>query len=227
MRIAPIIALPALLIAGSATAQSNAQPYRAVGTEPFWALTIDGRTMRLVEPGRRDTVVARPVARPSFNGERYLARGMTVEVTRSRCNDGMSDRIYRDTVTVQVGRRTLKGCGGAADSPRSQLANTRWTVWQVNGRAIQTYTPLTVNFTADRIEGKLCNGFGGGYRLAGAKLRVERVISTKMACQGPAQIAESTLFRMWQAPVRAQVSRWGTLTLTGGRDTVTLRPARR
>lgn len=221
-----LFALPALLIGGSAAAQSNAQPYRAVGTEPFWGLTIDGRTMRLTEPGRRDTVVTRPIARPSFNGERYLARGMTVDVTHARCSDGMSDRTYRDTVTVRVGRRTLKGCGAAVQEERSMLANTRWTVWQINGRPVRAERPLTVNFTADRVEGKLCNGFGGRYALAGDRLRVDDVVATRMACQGPAQRAETTLFTMWRAPVRAVVSRWGTLTLTGGRDTVTLRPAR-
>jgi heat shock protein HslJ len=214
----------AALAASAATAQTV--PYKAVGTEPFWALTIEGRTMRLEEPGRRPTVVARPVARPSFNGERYVTRTMTVDVTHARCSDGMSDRTYRDTVTVQVGRRTLKGCGGATSEQRSTLTNTRWTVWQVNGRAIRAERPLTINFAVDRIEGKLCNGFGGKYALSGDRLRVDDVVATRMACQGPAQLAETTLFTMWRAPVRATVSRWGTLTLAGGRDTVTLRPAR-
>lgn len=227
MRSLPIIALPALLVASPAGARSHAEPYRAAGTEPFWALTIDGRSMRLAEPGRRNTVVARPVARPSFNGERYVTRAMTVDVTHAQCSDGMSDRTYRDTVTVQLARRTLKGCGGATiDQAQSRLANTRWAVWQINGRTVRAERPLTVNFGSDRVEGRLCNGFGGRYTLAGERLRIDDVIATRMACQGAAQHAETTLFAMWRGPVRAVVSRWGTLTLIGARDTVTLRPVR-
>lgn len=224
MRLLPLLPLPALLLAGVATAQPSGAPYRASGTEPFWALTIDTRTMRLEEAGRRPTSVARPVMRPGFNGERYVARGMIVDVIRVRCTDGMSDRSYRDTVTVQVGRRTLRGCGGAEE--HATLADTRWTVATLNGQAVRAERPLTVNFTADRVAGRLCNSFGGNYTQRSGQLTVGPVTATRMACAGPAMAVENALFALWRQPVRATIDRTGALVLSGTRDTVTLRRAR-
>lgn len=219
-----LIVLPIAAIAAPAAAFT---PYHAAGTEPFWRLTIDQRTVRLEEAGRRTLTVPAAPAKPLYNGQRYSLRGMSVDVTHTPCRDGMSDRAYRDTVTVRVGRRTLKGCGGGFAVETSRLANTQWTVWQVNGRPVRTERPLTVNFTADRVEGKVCNGYGGDYRMTGNQLTVGRVMSTRMACIGPAQTAETVLFRLWQQPVRASFSRWGTMTLSRGRESVTLRPVRR
>lgn len=111
MRIAALLALS--LVAGRASAQ-KAESYRAIGTEPFWSLTIGRDVMRLEELERPPVAVRTPGARPSFNGRRYVTRRMAVDVTRARCSDGMSDRVYPDTVTVTIGRRILRGCGGLA-----------------------------------------------------------------------------------------------------------------
>src|SRR4051812_7080668 len=98
------------LIALPAHAQSNTQPYQALGTEPFWSLTIDGSTIRYEPAGGRVVRVAKPRPIVGFNGERYQARGMTVDITHVECSDGMSDRTFHDTVTVNVAGRTLRGC---------------------------------------------------------------------------------------------------------------------
>lgn len=249
--------LPLVALAAPAAAQSN---YRAGGTEPFWSLTMDAKAMKLEEPGKRPLLVPRPPAKPSGNGERYVTRPMTVDLTRAHCSDGMSDREYRDMVLVSVGGRSLRGCGGPVAAapgkpgpkpggttrpvppppaappsgpggpppgPRSTLTDTHWTVWQVNGRALPPKLPMTVNFSRDRIEGKLCNRFGGPYRLTGDRLQTGPLAATKMACPQPAMGAETAIFALLKGPVRATVSKWGTLVLTGGGKTVTLRPVRR
>jgi heat shock protein HslJ len=61
------------------------------------------------------SIKATPVdARPSFNGWRYRAKNMAVDVTYTPCSDGMSDRTYKDTVSVKVGDMQYSGCGGNA-----------------------------------------------------------------------------------------------------------------
>lgn len=248
-----LAALPLIILAVPALAQA---PYRAAGTEPFWSLTIDARTMRLEQPGEKPVVVARPTVRTDRGGERYVTPELIVDVSRARCSDGMSDRVYRDMVLIKVGQKSLRGCGGGVQgerptvmpplaaptaarpaSPvvaqplpagqRSPLTNTLWSVWQVNGRAVQTTRPMLVNFTGNRVEGRICNLFGGPYTMAGERLQAGTIAARRATCRGAEAATEATLFAMLRQPMIAKVSRWGTLVLSGRRDTVTLRPVRR
>ncbi len=91
--------------------------YHALGTEPFWSVTITQRAIRLERPDTPPLVVRRPPARVTRKGRRYATRKITVEIVRARCSDGMSDRLYPDTVTVRLRHTTLHGCGGRAIAP--------------------------------------------------------------------------------------------------------------
>lgn len=230
MKPALLIALPVLAaVALPATAQVR-MPYKALGTEPFWSLQIDRNTItyRGVE-GRPLTV---PKPRPVIGRDRetYRAREMTVDIAHRRCSDGMSDRTYADTVRVTMGRRVLNGCGGAivADQPPggSLLANTRWRIDLVDGRPVRLDQPATVNFTRDRIEGKICNGYGGAYRFTRGTLTTREVISTQMACGGQLGATERAFQGLISRPVRVSQGNRDTLVLTSGRSSVTLRRLR-
>lgn len=99
-------------------ALAAAAEYRALGTEPFWALVISEKGMRLEEPGRRLRIFRTPPAKAGWNGYRRISKAVTVDVTHVPCSDGMSDRRYPDTVMVFIGDRTLNGCGGLSpDAP--------------------------------------------------------------------------------------------------------------
>ncbi|MEH3036363.1 MAG: hypothetical protein PGN23_07730 [Sphingomonas adhaesiva] len=91
---------------------ATASAYTALGTEPFWNLAIDRRRLRLDRLGQRPVVLPRPRLRISADARRFTARGMTVDVVRARCSDGMSDRIFPDRVTVRWRGQVLRGCGG-------------------------------------------------------------------------------------------------------------------
>ncbi len=216
-------------LAQPATAQVRT-PYKALGTEPFWSLNIDRNTITYRGVEGRPLTVSKPRPIIGRDGETYRTRGMTVAITHRRCSDGMSDRTYADTVRVTIGRRTLNGCGGAvvADQPPggSLLANTRWRIELVDGRPVRLDRPATVNFTRDRIEGKICNGFGGQYRFARGTLTTREVISTQMACAGQLGATESAFHRLISQPVRVSQGNRDTLVLTSGRLSVTLRRLR-
>jgi uncharacterized membrane protein len=90
------------------------EPYRALGTEPFWSLTLDGREMVFTEanaPGQR---IVQPQPKPIFGfaGEIYQSRRIGVNVVHTPCSDGMSDRTYPDKVQLRVDGRSFEGCGG-------------------------------------------------------------------------------------------------------------------
>ena len=118
-------------------------------------------------------------------------------------------------------------CGGDASETGSQLADTRWTIATVDGRAVRGERPATMNFAGDRIEGRICNSYGGSYRFARGTLTASQVISTKMACFGDIMRVETAVFRALRTPLKVHSgNNPDTLVLASGRTSITLRRAR-
>ena len=223
---------PALLIAGAARAAPPEAPYRALGTEPGWTLSIDHGLIRYVgDYGRTRITTAAPEARPSFNGRRYVTPRITIDITRAPCNDGMSDRQFPERVMVTVGRRTVHGCGGepVIAPARMPVIEGRWLVETIDGHALRGGRPATISFIDGRISGNSgCNSFGGSFRFAHGTLTAGPLISTKMACIGPVMIEEQAILQLLGQPLSARAARDGKLVLSaGGARTMILAPARR
>ncbi|MEO9131245.1 MAG: META domain-containing protein [Sphingomonas sp.] len=218
MKIALAFVAPALLLAGSAIAAEA--PYRALGTEPGWTLSIDHGLIHYVgDYGRTRITTTAPEARPSFNGRRYVTPRITIDITRARCNDGMSDRQFPEQVTVTVGRRTVRGCGGdpIVASARVPVIEGKWLVETVDGHALHRGRQASISFADGRISGNSgCNGFGGSYRFARGTLTVGPMISTKMACLGPVMIEEQVIFQLLGQPLGVSANRDGKLVLNAG-----------
>ncbi len=97
------------------------QPMKAVGTEPFWSLAIDGTSFRLTGVDRTELVATAPGAAIQPGRAVWVARAedgrqMTVTLYVSECSDGMSDRTYPMTAEVVLLNETLRGCAIAAAS---------------------------------------------------------------------------------------------------------------
>ncbi|MEO7786573.1 MAG: hypothetical protein ABIR77_01930 [Sphingomicrobium sp.] len=109
-----LLAAPAL--AGCATtapttAATN-QAYRALGTEPFWSLSIDARSMRFSTADGQAVNEPTPRVIHGFAGEIYQGKHIRVNIVHGKCSDGMSDRIYPDSVQLGVDGMSFRGCGG-------------------------------------------------------------------------------------------------------------------
>ena len=164
--------------------------YRALGTEPFWDLTI-GRDLVFTDRGNNLQVV-QPAPRRIIGiaGEIYQTRRINVNIVHARCSDGMSDRSYPDQVQLTVDGRAYRGCGGPSSFfaqsgvalPAPQLARTNWTVMTINGRPVPR-GGYTVNFAPDRMSARFgCNQLGAGYSVTRDLLRLGAVMATRMAC---------------------------------------------
>jgi uncharacterized membrane protein len=100
------------------------RPMIARGTEPFWAVDIEGTRFTLSEPSQPDVVFEAPGARISPGRAAWTATAasgqtMTVALYVSECSDGMSDLRYPMTAEVETGGRTLRGCAAkASEAPR-------------------------------------------------------------------------------------------------------------
>ena len=218
-----LLALPACaaLLAGTALAQGAA--YRAHGTEPFWSVNITGnRVLYETANGPRVAVTVRP--RAIRGGRVYATRGLTVEIRRGRCNDGMSDLHYADTVRVRVGTgRALEGCGGAV-LPPERLADTGWGIVAIDGRRIAPAENYRIEFSDGRLGGQAgCNRFSGAYSESGRTLRPGAIMSTRMACPEPRMTHERRMLRLLGGPVRYSFADGETLLLGGSGVNVRLR----
>jgi len=93
----------------------DAETFHFTGTEPFWGGEVEGLTLKYSTPEDQDgtaIAIARFAGRggASFSG---MLDGQTFEMTatESECSDGMSDRTYPFTVTLEIGEETRNGCG--------------------------------------------------------------------------------------------------------------------
>ena len=222
-----LIASLALLAACATPAENNESAddaYRALGTEPFWSVTIADGQMRYETPDSRHLIVPAPEPRPTFNGHRYETARLVVDVTHQPCSDGMSDRRYADTVRVTADGRDLNGCGGAILPPAS-LADTNWAIVDIGGEAVSGEL-YVMRFTADQLSGKAgCNGFGGNYTLAGETLTPGMIVATQMACPEPAMTHEGRTLEILRGPVTISFPDGDTMVLTGSAGAIRLRRA--
>lgn len=90
-------------------------PIRAVGTEPFWGVQIEGRCVQYShiedQKGKRIwTLYTRNETGDVWSGE---LNGKAFELrlrNEPTCSDGMSDKRYPLSVDLQIGKVILKGC---------------------------------------------------------------------------------------------------------------------
>jgi len=117
----------------AAAAAKSAVLYTAAGTEPFWGLTIDRRTM-LLDDESAERKIRAPTPRPKVTrlGATYATPAMTVRIRHEGCNDGMSEGVYADSVEVILKDVRFRGCGGPEVLPK-HIAGSSWDVMSVNG----------------------------------------------------------------------------------------------
>lgn len=175
--------------------------YRALGTEPFWDLTM-GRNLVFTDRGSNISVVQpTPTVQRGVAGETYNSPRIRVNVVHSRCSDGMSERSYPDTVQVTVDKRLYRGCGAPASffvqadergnpqilssrpGPETTLERTRWRITRINGRPVPRKGEYHVDFDSGRILAKFgCNSISGPYSQNGNTLDPGALVATRMAC---------------------------------------------
>jgi uncharacterized membrane protein len=94
---------------------------RFTGTEPFWGGQVDGTSLTYSTPEQPDGVA---IAVERFAGRGGISFTGTLDgapfamtVTALECSDGMSDRTYPFTATVEIGPETRNGCAWSEAHP--------------------------------------------------------------------------------------------------------------
>jgi uncharacterized membrane protein len=100
-------------------APAAAKPYTALGTEPFWSLHIDQKS--ITYESMDGSKVRQTTRKPRYTrfGRTYWTKRISVAIISNQpCSDGMSEYVYRDDVTVTVDGKKYIGCGGPRHLPK-------------------------------------------------------------------------------------------------------------
>jgi uncharacterized membrane protein len=85
----------------------------ARGTEPFWAVEVDGGRLVWKTPDQPEGMAVSAGRRIDGAGVRYVARDdsmFELAIAAGRCSDGMSDLVYPFIATWTHDGRTWRGC---------------------------------------------------------------------------------------------------------------------
>lgn len=91
-----------------------AMDYDAVGTEPFWAAKVRGKSITLSRPETADVVATAPEPEAMGDTLVYWGTPFNLTILRRACSDGMSDRKYAYEAEIRIGDEVLKGCADKA-----------------------------------------------------------------------------------------------------------------
>lgn len=188
--------------------------YMALGTEPGWTLEITPSRLNYDgDYGATKIMVPNPGAKSSTNWRTYATDRLSVVIQKAKCSDGMSDRLYSDTVRVVANGKSVQGCGGAV-LPPDTLAGSNWTFVSIGGKPITSDRPTSLQFDGDLLSGSAgCNRFSGRYSATDDMLTAGPLVATEMAC--PGMEVEQSFFKLMATPVRLTFGDDGTLILTG------------
>jgi uncharacterized membrane protein len=226
MRLALLTASAACLLTGCTTVPP-AEPgtvYKAVGTEPFWALELNGREMVFTEADAPGVRIIEPQPRPihGFAGDIYQGRRINLNIVRGqRCSDGMSDRVYPDRVQVRIDNRSFEGCGGEGMMPVS-LENSSWSVESLNGRAVAGGERYFVRFEGGQLRARFgCNSLSTPVQQDGMRLVTGALVATRMAC--PDMRDETEASQILRLPSDLSWGAGDRLTISNSAGTIVLR----
>ena len=220
-----LIALSATALSACATLPAADTPvapteeaaWFALGTEPFWNVEITPQHINYHDADGRQIRVATPRVTHHAGARRYVTDQISVEITPGTCSDGMSDRKYADTVQVVAGGRTLSGCGGRV-LPPTHLDGTNWRIVSIGGVALPSEGARApfMRFEGNRVSASTgCNTMTGNFTSDGTRLTVSQMISTMMACVGPAGEQEARLGQLLRQSLSIRYTAREQMILTG------------
>ena len=109
--------------AASATAATPAAgvTWRAIGTEPFWGVRVEGYNLVFTTPEDQAGRVL-PATETNADGKTVFSgseggQAYTLTLVPGDCSDGMSDRVFRFTAEFAIGDAHYRGCAAAPGDP--------------------------------------------------------------------------------------------------------------
>ncbi|MCA1299492.1 META domain-containing protein [Stappia indica] len=195
--------------------------FTATGNEPGWSLKMaEDRFQLSLDYGSNTTSAPLGKLEADDTTKTYRTRteddrDLAVTITDALCHDDMSGMPYPMRVTLEIGDRSLNGCGG---HPADLLTGAAWTVEDIGSAGIIDFSSTTLEFTADgRLYGRSgCNRYNAGYQLTGESLTIGAAGVTNMACAPALMTQEAAFLEILSEVQRFDITQDGALRLIAG-----------
>ncbi len=201
----------------SPSPKAESQKYKAFGNEPGWTLEIDEQQISYTgDYGETVITVPTPPKRQSLAVKRYLTPQINVIIMDKPCSDTMADRRFGNSVVLEIGAQTLRGCGGKI-LPPDDMEDTYWTAVSDSSSA----SGAELRFQRGQITGNAgCNGMNAAYRYVDGKLTVSRIMTSKKLCGGAADAYEKRLLNILSGEADVNFLPNGNMTLSHETDSL-------
>lgn len=171
--------------------KSNEIYFRAIGTEPFWSVTIADDFIEWSNPTEKvifvgtNSIQAMDANVKKYNTTNAQGKRLEVQIIQKKCSDGMSDDEHAYEVTLNfpdTNQEPLKGCGNYI-LPKDLIGT-----WELLHMEETNLTNLQKNILLELHDdftftgNATCNRYFGKLFNEKKLLRLETIGSTKIAC---------------------------------------------
>jgi heat shock protein HslJ len=179
-----------------------------VASGAAWNLEIDTeKTIRFRTNNNKIQLTSQePTVQKLPGGKGSIYRAITeagtlaVRITNQPCSDKASGQTLPYTVEVTANAQAYEGCGQFLTS--NQLSG-KWTIQEMNGQALNAadfsrgLPELELQPETNKASGNGgCNRISGEMKLQGEQVTFSKMISTRMACPGPAMTFENAYLQL-------------------------------
>lgn len=173
---------------GTQADASGGDILHARGNEPGWSLDLGSSTYKFTGD-YGDVVIGGATPSPEIlsDGAAYAIPGneLMIQVTDRLCHDEATGAPFPKRVTVSLGDKTYRGCGGESVG----LLIGEWRITHVAG-ASMSGSPASIGFDSEKVFGNTgCNRYSGSYELTPERLTIGPVVATERACIDDALMA--------------------------------------
>jgi heat shock protein HslJ len=188
----------------------------ARGNEPGWIIRktdreitfqpMLGTTLTIAPVPRAEKVDGADVYQASVGNQPFKLR-----IKTKICVDTMSGMPFPVSVSVEIGGKTLTGCGGDPET----LLRGNWTVREIDGKPLLIGSEMTLAFSDDgAIAGTAsCNRYFGKFTLTGESLTISSLGATRMMCDAALMEQENRFLKILEATTLFEIGQDGSLIL--------------
>lgn len=188
----------------------------ASGTNPSWSLKVSRTSISFQDKfGHIEQKIV-----PSYFGggqfrDSYLSDNISFSTYGAACFDHTSRKHRNTTITMTVGDRTLRGCGGGTvDLAKNHLTGTSWRIDQIEGHSPIKNAMAEMRFSNRRLIAFVgCNRLSMDYSPKNGEISFGSLQTTNFECSEAEKLQERMFLHIVGRRANFEFDRLGNLII--------------